>query len=55
MGPGVRLLPGANLPGHGQMKPEQLEIARLKRDVAKLEAVAARVSLAIWPIASLSL
>lgn len=23
-------------PGHGQMKPEQLEIARLKREVAKL-------------------
>lgn len=25
-------------PGHGQMKPEQLEIARLKREVAKLRA-----------------
>jgi anti-sigma factor RsiW len=25
-------------PGHGQMKPEQLEIARLKREVAKLKA-----------------
>jgi transposase-like protein len=24
--------------GHGQMKPEQLEIARLKREVAKLKA-----------------
>jgi transposase-like protein len=23
-------------PGHGQMKPEQLEIARLKREVTKL-------------------
>jgi hypothetical protein len=25
-------------PGHGQMKPKQLEIARLKREVAKLKA-----------------
>ncbi len=25
-------------PGHGQMKPEQLEIAQLKREVAKLRA-----------------
>jgi hypothetical protein len=25
-------------PGHGQMKPEQLEIARLKREVAKLKS-----------------
>ena len=25
-------------PGHGQMKPEQLEIARLKREVTKLKA-----------------
>ena len=25
-------------PGNGQMKPEQLEIARLKREVAKLKA-----------------
>ena len=25
-------------PGHGQMKPEQLEIERLKREVAKLKA-----------------
>lgn len=24
-------------PGHGQMKPEQVEIARLKREVAKLK------------------
>ena len=24
-------------PGHGQMKPEQLEIARLKREVIKLK------------------
>jgi transposase len=25
-------------PGHGQIKPEQLEIARLKREVIKLKA-----------------
>ena len=25
-------------PGHGQVKPEQAEIARLKRDVTKLKA-----------------
>jgi transposase len=25
-------------PGHGQMKPEQLEIAQLKREVARLKA-----------------
>ena len=25
-------------PGHGQMKPEQLEIERLKREVNKLKA-----------------
>ncbi len=25
-------------PGHGQMKPEQAEIARLQREVAKLKA-----------------
>ena len=25
-------------PGHGQMKPEQLEIARLKRELTKLQA-----------------
>jgi len=25
-------------PGHGQLKPEQLEIDRLKREVAKLKA-----------------
>jgi transposase-like protein len=25
-------------PGHGQMKPEQLEIVRLKREVVKLKA-----------------
>ena len=30
--------PQQAFPGHGQMKPEQLEIARLKREVAKLKA-----------------
>jgi transposase len=30
--------PAQAFPGHGQMKPEQLEIARLKREVAKLKA-----------------
>jgi transposase len=25
-------------PGHGQMKPEQLEVERLRREVAKLKA-----------------
>jgi transposase len=30
--------PTQAFPGHGQMKPEQLEIARLKREVAKLKA-----------------
>lgn len=30
--------PGHAFPGHGQMKPEQLEIERLRREVAKLEA-----------------
>ena len=30
--------PPQAFPGHGQMKPEQLEIARLKREVAKLKA-----------------
>ena len=29
--------PQHTFPGHGQMKPEQLEIARLKRDVTKLK------------------
>src|SRR5262249_15182996 len=29
-------------PGHGQMKPEQLEIVRLKREVAKLKATSRR-------------
>ena len=31
--------PQQAFPGHGQMKPEQQEIARLKREVAKLNAV----------------
>jgi transposase len=30
--------PEQAFPGHGQMKPEQLEIARLKREVIKLKA-----------------
>jgi transposase len=30
--------PKQALPGHGQMKPEQLEIDRLRREVAKLRA-----------------
>ncbi len=30
--------PQHSYPGHGQMKPEQLEIARLKREVTKLKA-----------------
>ena len=30
--------PDQAFPGHGQIKPEQLEIARLKREVAKLKA-----------------
>jgi len=37
----VKLLaddPQHAFPGHGQMKPEQLEIARLKREVIKLKA-----------------
>ena len=29
--------PGLALPGHGQMKPEQLEIERLRRENAKLK------------------
>jgi hypothetical protein len=28
----------AGVPGHGQMKPEQLEIAQLKREVVRLKA-----------------
>jgi transposase len=30
--------PQHSFPGHGQLKPEQLEIARLKREVTKLKA-----------------
>lgn len=30
--------PGQAFPGHGQMKPEQIEIERLRREVAKLNA-----------------
>jgi transposase len=30
--------PGYSFPGKGQMKPERLEIERLRRDVAKLKA-----------------
>ena len=30
--------PDQGFPGHSQMKPEQLEIARLKREVTKLKA-----------------
>ena len=30
--------PQRSFPGHGQMKPEQLEITRLKREVIKLKA-----------------
>jgi len=30
--------PAQAFPGQGQMKPEQLEIARLKREVSKLKA-----------------
>ena len=30
--------PGQAFPGHGQMKPERLEIERFRREVAKLKA-----------------
>lgn len=30
--------PPSAFPGHGQMKPEQLEIERLRREVTKLKA-----------------
>ena len=30
--------PAQAFPGHGQVKPEQLEIERLRREVAKLKA-----------------
>jgi transposase len=34
----VSAAPSQAFPGHGQMKPEQAEIARLKREVIKLKA-----------------
>lgn len=34
----VRLRPVRALPGHGQIKPEKLEIERLRREVAKRKA-----------------
>jgi transposase len=30
--------PGHVFPGHGQMKPEQMEIGRLRRELARLQA-----------------
>ncbi len=30
--------PASAFPGHGQMRPEQMEIDRLRREVAKLKA-----------------
>jgi transposase len=30
--------PGQAFPGHGHLKPDQLEIDRLRREVAKLKA-----------------
>ncbi len=38
VGQGVWLRSRSSLPGHGQMKPEQLEIERLRREVNKLKA-----------------
>ena len=38
MGEGVCCGSRQAFPGHGQMKPEQLEIDRLRREVAKLKA-----------------
>ena len=38
MGEGVRCRSSAGLSGQGQIKPEQLEIERLRREVAKLKA-----------------
>jgi transposase len=34
----VQAFPGQAFPGQGQMKPEQLEIERLRREVNKLKA-----------------
>jgi len=36
--------PAQAFPGHGQMKPEQAEIARLRREVTKLKAEQARLA-----------
>jgi len=38
MGKGVRSDPVQAFRGHGQMKPEQQEIERLRREVQKLKA-----------------
>ncbi len=38
LGEGVEEDPQQAFPGQGNMKPEQLEIARLKREVIKLKA-----------------
>ena len=35
---GLEADPQQAFPGHGQMKPEQLEIDRLRKEVAKLKA-----------------
>ena len=35
---GLEADPGSAFPGYGQMKPEQLEIERLRRENAKLKA-----------------
>ncbi len=40
MGPGMAPTLCRLFPGHGQMKPEQLEIERLRKEVAKLKAEA---------------
>jgi transposase len=38
VGDGVQLRSETGVPGHGQLKPEQLEIDRLRREVTKLKA-----------------
>jgi transposase len=38
LGEEVAEVPQYAFPGNGQMKPEQLEIARLKREVIKLKS-----------------
>jgi transposase len=35
---GLAADPGHAFPGHGQMKPEQLEIERLRRELARMKA-----------------